>query len=127
MKSTIAGAVAVLLAVGCTPAGPAAAPEPVALDPVGTFDYTSSFQGQPMNGQLVITGGPGTYGGTMSSNLFPAMPIETVTINGQELILGVNTGDGTAEIRVNFTGDNFTGRWSYAGEAGDIAGQRVRS
>jgi len=115
-----------LLLAGC--GGRAAAPEPAprALDPVGTYEFQTSVEGQPLTGTIHITGAPGSYTGRIVTGMFPEMPIRSVSVAGQQLLLSAQAPDGQiVEIRLNFTGPTFTGAWTLGDQSGAIAGRRV--
>ena len=55
---------------GTTAASPETTPPPpAALDPVGTFDLHTEAMGTAVSGTFTITGSPGSYRGTMTSNI----------------------------------------------------------
>ncbi len=105
----------------------AAAPEPApppALDPVGVYDFTTSFQGQALGGSFTVTGTEGNYGGSMITDLTPEVPIVSVVVDGMTMTLVAETPDGDAIFVMNFDGANFSGNWEYGMDSGTLQGSK---
>jgi hypothetical protein len=133
---TLATALVLISAAACAPA-PAAAPAPMpapaaaapaasALNPVGKYEFTTSLQGQPLNGTMEVTGSPGAYRGSISTPATETIEITGVTVTGREVVVTGELPDGTLTIRMTFTdGPNFTGNWTLAGDGAALTGHRV--
>lgn len=127
-------AAALMLAAACssgttTGAGPAPSPapeRPVDLDPVGTYTFETSFEGQTITRAIVITGSPGAYGGSVEPDVGPPpVPITDVTVNGQEITLAADAGGEELIIVMTFTGKTYTGTWVLGFDSGELRGERV--
>jgi hypothetical protein len=96
-----------------------------AVDPVGTFDYSTVFQGQDASGTITITSSGGKYGGEMTISLAPdAMPITEVKVEGDRVTVDSVAPDGAVQTVLQFSGDDFTGEWHYGGMTGALKGKR---
>jgi hypothetical protein len=133
MKRTLSTAALVLLAAACAPAAaPPAEPAPAAaapamraaLNPVGTFEFTTSVNGNPMQGTIEITGQPGAYSGVVRTSATPDLPITAVAVEGDQLTVTSSVNGEALVMRLTFAGNDFTGGWTVAGDSGEIAGRR---
>lgn len=104
----------------------AAAPTPEPVDPVGTFAFTTTYQGQPMGGRIVIRGAPGSYTGMVEPEGGPP-PVEiySVTVEGQTVTVFADAGGEDLIIEMQFVGDRMTGSWALGFESGEMTGERV--
>ncbi|HEX5724149.1 MAG TPA: hypothetical protein VFX98_01715 [Longimicrobiaceae bacterium] len=101
------------------------APRSGEVNPVGNFEFTTEVNGQPMRGNIHITGAPGAYTGRVTADIMSEIPISSVSVAGQQLTVVADTPDGAVTIVLNFQGDNFTGNWSLGGQGGAVTGRRV--
>jgi hypothetical protein len=53
-----------------------------------------------------------------------SMPISSVSVDGQTMVVVSVAPDGTATLSLTFTGDTFTGSWSFADMSGTLTGRR---
>ena len=116
----LSAAVTLLLMAACATAARAPAP----LDPVGRFEFSTLFQGQPLDGTIEITGAPGAYTGRLMAGDIPEIPLSTVAVEGSELVVGGMTPNGELRMRMVFVGNEFTGGWTLAGDSGELTGRR---
>jgi hypothetical protein len=99
---------------------------PAAVNPVGTFNFTTAVNNQEVTGSVQVSGQPGAYAGTIRTSLTPDVAISGVTVNGQEMIVTANTMTyGLLTISMTFTGDTFTGSWSMGGGSATLSGRRA--
>jgi hypothetical protein len=135
-RKRILAAVLTLAAAACSTApapetSPAAttsasASTSAALNPVGRYEFTTTVQGSPITGAVEIAGTPGAYTGQITTSITPPLPIASVAVNGQEMVVTGNTPDGVLTFRMNFTdATSFTGGWELAGDSGALTGRRV--
>ena len=96
-----------------------------AVDPIGTFDFSTAAQGMEVNGSIVISRATQGYGGVINTGVTEPIPISSVTVDGQTVRLVGTTPDGNVEMTLNFTGNDFTGSWTHAaGLSGELKGKR---
>jgi hypothetical protein len=122
---TILALVLLAAASACATASPAPA-GPAPLEPVGRFEFTTTAQGQPVTGAIVITGEPGAYLGTISTSATPDIPVTGVAVEDREMRVSGDTPDGPIALRLVFVGDEFTGDWEFSGMTGELAGRRTQ-
>lgn len=138
MKSILAATVALALGACATaapapsgsPAGtttaPASASASAAIDPVGAYEFTAQVNGQAVTGTMEISGTPGAYTGRVVTSRFPEFPLRSASAAGQELTVVAQTPNGDVTFRMMFTGADFTGGWTLAGDSGPLSGRRTR-
>lgn len=96
-----------------------------AVDPVGTFDYSTVFQGQDATGTITVTSTDGKYGGQVTMSLADGpLPITAVKVEENRVTIDSEAPDGPVQTVLNFAGDDFTGEWHYAGMTGALKGKR---
>lgn len=108
-----------------TPPPPPAQPE--ALDPVGTYTFTTTYQGMEVSGKVYIRGEPDNYTGLVEPTEGPP-PIEiySVMVEGQTItVYGDAGGDDLIFVMEFAGGSSYTGTWSVGFEGGDLAGEKV--
>ena len=126
MKKALGVGVSLLVLAACAsnpaPAGPAP------LNPVGYFEFATDVEGEAVTGSFDIRQAEGGgYTGTMTASAAPEpIPIRSVTVEGQTMTVVADTPDGPVTAALTFTGDTFTGPWTYAGMSGTMAGKRIR-
>lgn len=109
-----------------TPTPPAAVVVPAAVDPVGSYEFVTTVQGQEVKGSMNVTGTPGAYTGTILTSMFPEMPVLGATVAGQAMIVKTTTSDGEILLHFKFEGANFTGHWEFNGQpGGDFTGKKL--
>jgi hypothetical protein len=132
MKLPFALLLTALLVAGCSQSSTEAAPPPrpdptpppqPVLDPVGTFDYQTEAMGMPVSGSFTITGSPGAYTGSMTSDM-GAITLNDITVEGLELSAVGDSPDFVVVFVLVFDGDSFTGDWDAEGMSGFISGSR---
>lgn len=101
--------------------------EAAALDPVGTFTFSTVFQGDSLTGEIVIRGEPGRYSGMVTPTSGPE-PVEIymARVEGQTLTVFGDAGDEDLIITMQFTGDRYTGSWALGFDTGEIFGARLK-
>lgn len=105
---------------------PAPAPAAAAVNAVGSYSFATDVNGTPVAGTLVITRANGTWGGKMTSDVFPELPVTAVEVTGQTVKVTADTPNGTVMIVMNFSGDDYTGTWELGGQTGAVSGKRIR-
>lgn len=106
---------------------PAAPAVPPPVNPEGYYEFATDIEGQLVTGSIEIRQGQGGgYTGVLSTTATEPVPVSSVAVNGQQLTVTSSTPDGPATLVLTFTGDTFTGSWTYAGMSGTMAGKRVR-
>jgi hypothetical protein len=109
------------------PAPAEAAPAPAgAVDPVGRWTLALSAQGQSFEVVLELVKLPaGGYGGSLSSDAFPTIPISKGILEGKRLTLTfpVPTG-GDGSMFLDIDGDVAAGEWAMQGDGSKVSGKR---
>ena len=129
MKRTGALLAVGLVMIACsqsTGGGAAAAPpqpEPT-LDPVGVYDFTTSLDGQPLTGMITITGSPGSYSGSISTDMMGTVALRSFSVDGMDLMFMADLPDATVSFFLTFEGDSFTGEWDAGGMTGFMSGSK---
>lgn len=96
-----------------------------AVDPVGTFDYSTVFQEQDATGTITVTSSDGKYGGQITMSLVEQpMPISAVKVEENRVTIESEAPDGSVQTVLQFAGNDFTGEWHYAGMTGALKGKR---
>jgi len=126
MKKALGVSVPLLFLAACASNPAPSVPAP--LNPVGYFEFATDIEGESVTGSLEIRQAEGGgYTGTLTASAAPEpLPIRSVTVEGQTLTVVADTPDGPVTAVLTFTGDTFTGPWSYAGMSGTMAGKRIR-
>ena len=99
---------------------------PAPFDPSGKWTLGLTAQGQSMEVVMELAKLPdGTWTGTMTSQVFPPIPLAKVTLTGKQLIatFAVPTGD-TGSMTLNFDGDIVEGEWSMPGDGSKVSGKK---
>lgn len=131
MRRTAVMLAAVLVVAACArssddvappPSPPQPTPTPT-LDPVGVFDFSTDVDGQPVTGVLSISGSPGAYTATMTSDV-GNIQVRDITVEGVRLSFLGDHPDATVFIELVFSGDSFTGEWDAGDMFGYISGSR---
>ncbi|MGH7500453.1 MAG: hypothetical protein ACREL7_01735 [Longimicrobiales bacterium] len=94
------------------------------VDPVGTFDFTTSVEGTTVTGAITVARNGSAYEGSVTTDMTEVMPISSVTVEGQTMAIAASTPDGPVTMSLIFTGDTFTGTWSLGDMSGTLTGRR---
>lgn len=131
----LAGVLVISSACAKASSTPTASPAPVAapanvpapVNPVGRWSVALTAQGQAFDLVMDLRALQGAeYGGTITSQAFPPIPINKATLTGNSMRISITvpTGDeGT--INITFEGDTFSGDWSMPGDGSRVSGRRV--
>lgn len=119
MKRLLA-VVLLLLAAACA----STPPGPPPFNPVGTFEFETAVNGNPVTGTVEVAGQEDAYTGTVRTSATPDLPIAGVAVEGNLMVVTADTPDGVVTLRMSFTGNDFTGRWELAGDSGTLSGRR---
>ena len=105
---------------------PAAAQTPApALDPVGSYEFSTMVDGQSVAGTMHVEGAPGAYKGRIVTSVFPEIPITAASTEGNVVILKGSLPDGDLNIRMTMEGSNFKGTWALGADSGEISGRKL--
>src|SRR5687767_11680833 len=104
---------------------PAPPPKP-AFDALGNYDFTTSVEGQTVNGTIEISKKPdGSLGGRVVTDMTGEIPVTSVTVTGMKVDINANMPDGQLTFVMEFkNNDEFTGNWAYSGTSGAFTGKR---
>lgn len=113
------------------PSGGAPTPSPSpavtparALDPVGVYDYSTTFEGDEVTGTITIAGTPGAYHGTVTSSATADMPIRSVTVRGSTITVTADADNGALVSTFTLTGQELSGEWSLGDATGTTRGRK---
>jgi hypothetical protein len=126
MKRLVVPVLAALLAVaiGTTATHGQTAPAP-AVDPIGTFEFTTAVQGQTVTGTITIAKTDNVLGGKILTDAMPEIPIKSVQVEGKKMTIYAEIPDGALTITLEFEDANkFAGNWTLGGDGGAISGKR---
>jgi hypothetical protein len=100
-------------------AAPAPPPPPPPYNAAGKYSFALEFQGQPVGGTITITGAPGSYGGSVMTDIAGELPITDVKVDGRVIIVTADTPQGPVLFKMRMAADD-----TYEGdfELGDITG-----
>lgn len=122
-----AGLALFALALGVMLSSCASTPEgPPPVDPVGYFEFTTSVDGQPVVGSIEVRESNGRFTGVLATDATEPVEVGAAVVEDQQLTITADTPDGPVTLVLLFTGDTFTGTWTYAGMSGTMTGRRVR-
>lgn len=122
-----AGVAFSMLALGAALSGCASTPDvPPPVDPVGYFEFTTSIDDQPVVGSIEVRESDGRYTGVLATDATEPVEIGAAVVEDQQVTITADTPDGPVTLVLLFTGDTFTGTWTYAGMSGTMTGRRVR-
>ena len=104
------------------------APPPVAdIDPVGSYAVNLTAQGNPITVNAKIEKRPdGTYGGIVTSDVAPPLPITSVRVKGKTMRVAVNGPDGVeAILNLSLDGDLVSGDWKMGSDGSAVSGKKL--
>lgn len=113
-------------APGANPgAAPAAAPA-TALDPAGTYTFSSEFRGQAFEGMVrIVRAQDGGYAGTVTTPFTGEMPVRAVDVQGSRVRVTAAGRAGDAVMEMEMRGADFSGTWTYGPSTGQMTGRRA--
>jgi hypothetical protein len=110
---------------GCA-ARTAEPPAPAALEPAGTYAFSSTYEGQPITGTMVIRQTESGYTGVVEAKTGPPpVPVYAVTVEGNTMTVFGDVGGDDLIVTLEFTGQQFAGSWVVGFEGGDISGSKL--
>lgn len=110
------------------PAAPAAgAPVAADVNPVGSYVVNLTAQGNLMALTAKIEKKTdGGYTGSVMSDAFPPMPINSVKVSGAKITITVTAPDGSeAVINMELKGDDISGDWSMPNDGSKVTGKKL--
>ncbi len=120
--------IALSQAIPDKPVTPVAATDSVKdVDPAGTYTTYLTAQGNAMTTVTKIEKrADGTYGGTITGEGIPPLPVNSVTVKGNTIKVSLSTPDGSEGIiEMVMKGNDFTGKWSMAGDGSSVTGYKA--
>jgi hypothetical protein len=104
----------------------AARPNARDIDPVGTYQVNLTAQGSPMTLTAKIDKRREGWGGQVTGEGVPLLPVKSVTVKGNTMKVVVTAPDGTdAIINIILTGTDISGDWSMTGDGSKISGKKL--
>jgi len=105
---------------------PPAADTAAAVDPVGTYVIYLTAQGNAMTlTHKIEKKADGTFGGSVTGEGIPALPINSVKVTGKTMRVSVTAPDGSEAIMTMvLDGDQVTGEWAMNGDGSKLTGKK---
>jgi hypothetical protein len=113
LRTTLSGLAALAVLAAVLTAAPSASLQ-TPINPVGTYSVSSMTDtGQPMTGTLSIRANGRGYAGEFTSAALPApVKVESVTTNGQHMMMTLNNGQDLLLVWVEVAADgSFKGTY----------------
>lgn len=98
---------------------------PPPFDPVGSYQYSAGVEGMTMSGTMTIEGAEGAYSGSLRSEMFPAVPINSVVVVGQAVTIEASGPQGPLTLEFVVTDDALMGTWAMGGMTGSFTGTKT--
>ena len=124
---------------GTTAASPAQPPAPVAdapppapvqqeaLDPVGTYTFSATYQGMTIPGRINVSGEPENYTGLIEAEGQPPVEIYSVMVEGQKITVYGDEGGDDLIMTMEFAdGSSLTGSWMLGFDSGEMTGEKTK-
>lgn len=115
MTRPILIAIATMAAVAACATGPSGPPP---FNPVGSYTYTADVDGQPLPGTMTIMQGESGYEGTILSDVFPAISITSVVVEGQAGTIEAAGPEGPLVIEFVAIQGTMEGTWAMGEQGG---------
>ena len=98
-------------------------------DVTGTYSYTSTAHGQPVNGTIVVTRSDSTYTVVMSTGgMTRDILFRDVTVSGNRVTATAQTPAGaTVALHLTIDGQSLKGDWSLGEQGAPLTGKRASS
>jgi len=111
----------------CGSSAPPEPPAPAPFDPVGTYTFETTVEGQPITGTVVIERTSTGFGGMITPEVGPPpIPVIGVVTDGRRVTI---TGDAEGEdllIIIEVAEDgSYTGTWALGFDGGELVGRKV--
>ena len=108
-------------AVSCA-TGPSGPPP---FDPLGTWSYSAEVDGQIIPGSMTIEAAGEGYTGQITSDFFPPIPINAVTVVDQAVTIEASGPDGPLLIELVAVEAALDGTWAMSEQSGTFAATRA--
>jgi len=79
--------------------------------------------GSLVNGTFTITGSPGSYRGSMTTDI-GGFSLSDISVDGQEITAFAESPDVFVVFVLTFIGSSFTGEWEAEGMSGIVSGSK---
>ncbi|HET9441162.1 MAG TPA: hypothetical protein VFO52_13380 [Longimicrobiales bacterium] len=96
-----------------------------AVDPVGTYEFSTVVDGQTVTGTLHVEGTAGNYKGRIVTSVFPEIPVTSAAAEANVVTVKGSMPDGELNIRMVMEGANFKGNWTLGAESGEFNGKKL--
>jgi hypothetical protein len=97
------------------------------MDPLGTYSFSTTYQGMTVAGKIYIQGEPDNYTGLVEpSEGPPPVEIYAVTVEGQKITVYGDAGGDDLIMTMEFAGGTtYTGTWMVGFDGGDMTGEKL--
>ncbi len=100
---------------------------PPPFDPVGTYAYTADVDGQAVPGSMTIEQGEDGFTGLIHSDMFPPIPISSVTVMDQVVTIEAAGPNGPLLIEFLAADGVLDGTWAMGEQGGTFSATRSGS
>jgi hypothetical protein len=88
----------------------------------GVYEFRAETEGMPpLTGAITVRRGSDGYTGTITTEVFPPIPLVSVREQDGLVTLVGRTDEGDVTFRIRFTGASFTGEWNTSDGSGGRA------
>lgn len=98
---------------------------PPPFDPVGSYSFSADVDGMTMAGTMTIEGAEGAYSGSLQSDMFPPVPINSVMVAGQAVTIEASGPQGPLTLELTVTEGALAGTWTMGGMTGSFMGSKT--
>ncbi|MCY4398177.1 MAG: hypothetical protein OXE96_02380 [Gemmatimonadetes bacterium] len=119
-RSILTGILAAASLTACA-SGPSGPPP---FDPVGSYSYTADVDGQVVPGSMTVEVAEAGYTGLIHSDMFPPIPINSVTVLDQMVTIEASGPSGPLLIEFVAVEGVLQGTWAMGEQGGTITASK---
>jgi hypothetical protein len=114
------------VSAGCATHGAATDRSSTAASHEGVYEFRAETEGMPaLTGAITVRRGNDGYTGAITTEVFPPIPLVSVSEQDGLVTLVGRTDEGEVTFRIRFSGASFTGEWNTSdGLGGRATGTR---
>ena len=100
---------------------------PPPFDPAGSYQYTADVDGQAVPGSMTIEEAEDGFTGLIHSDMFPPIPINSVTVVDQTVTIEASGPNGPLLIEFLVADGVLDGTWAMGEQGGTFSATRSGS